>query len=54
MPITVGVGNIISDEGYSLMMSPAAAESVWKALLGHGTIPMGTNAWETLRILQGN
>ncbi|XP_009616449.1 putative transferase At1g60990, chloroplastic isoform X1 [Nicotiana tomentosiformis] len=53
MPITVGVGNIISEEGYSLMMSPAAAESVWKALLGHGTIPMGTNAWETLRILQG-
>ncbi|PHT63710.1 hypothetical protein T459_32396 [Capsicum annuum] len=41
MPITVGVGNIISEEGYSLLMSPAAAESVWKALLGHGAIPVG-------------
>ncbi|KAK4339919.1 hypothetical protein RND71_041381 [Anisodus tanguticus] len=53
MPITVGVGNIISEEGYSLLMSPASAKSVWKALLGHGAIPMGSNAWETLRILQG-
>ncbi|KAH0768292.1 hypothetical protein KY285_004163 [Solanum tuberosum] len=53
MPITVGVGNIISEEGYSLLMSPAAAESVWKAIIGHGAIPMGSNAWETLRILQG-
>ncbi|KAK4378671.1 hypothetical protein RND71_000533 [Anisodus tanguticus] len=53
MPITVGVGNIISEEGYSLLMSPASAESVWKALLGHGAIPMGSNAWETSRILQG-
>lgn len=51
MPITVGVGNIISEEGYSLLMSPAAAESVWKALLGHGAIPVGSNAWETLYIL---
>ncbi|PHT41482.1 hypothetical protein CQW23_20336 [Capsicum baccatum] len=25
---------MISEEGYSLLMSPAAAESVWKALLG--------------------
>ncbi|WMV12430.1 hypothetical protein MTR67_005815 [Solanum verrucosum] len=53
MPITVGVGNIISEEGYSLLMTPAAAESVWKAIIGHGAIPMGSNAWETLRILQG-
>ncbi|KAF3628994.1 hypothetical protein FXO38_27948 [Capsicum annuum] len=34
-------------------MSPAAAESVWKALLGHGAIPVGSNAWETLYILVG-
>ncbi|CAN4108101.1 unnamed protein product [Withania somnifera] len=44
MPINVGVGNIVSEECYSLLMFPAAAESVWKALLGHGAIPMGRPA----------
>ncbi|KDP38853.1 hypothetical protein JCGZ_05010 [Jatropha curcas] len=53
MPITVGVGNVISEEGYSLLMSPAAAGSVWKTLLSQGAIPMGSNAWEKLRIIQG-
>ncbi|KAK3184865.1 hypothetical protein Dsin_032151 [Dipteronia sinensis] len=53
MPITVGVGNIISDEGFSLLMSPAIAGSVWKTLLSQGVIPMGSNAWEKLRIIQG-
>lgn len=53
MPITVGVGNIISDEGFSLLMSPAAADSVWKTLLSQGAIPLGSNAWEKLRITQG-
>ncbi|KAK1374288.1 Glycine cleavage T-protein aminomethyltransferase [Heracleum sosnowskyi] len=53
MPVTVAVGNIVSEEGFSLMMAPAVADSVWKALLGQGAIPMGSNAWEKLRILQG-
>ncbi|KAJ4717220.1 Aminomethyltransferase [Melia azedarach] len=53
MPITVGVGNFISAEGYSLLMSPAVAGSVWETLLSHGAIPMGSNAWEKLRIIQG-
>lgn len=53
MPITVGVGNVISEEGFSLLMSPAAAGSVWKTLLSQGAISMGSNAWEKLRVLQG-
>ncbi|XP_062077305.1 putative transferase At1g60990, chloroplastic isoform X2 [Humulus lupulus] len=53
MPITVGVGNVISEEGCSLLMSPAAAETVWKTILSQGAIPMGSNAWEKLRVLQG-
>ncbi|KAL2477538.1 Glycine cleavage T-protein family [Forsythia ovata] len=53
MPLTVAVGNVISQGGFTLLMSPEVAESVWKALLGQGAIPMGSNAWETLRILQG-
>lgn len=54
MPITVGVGNVISEDGFSFMMSPAIAGSVWKALLSQGAIPMGSNAWEKLRIFQGH
>jgi hypothetical protein len=53
MPITVGVGNVISEEGFSLLMSPAAAGSVWKSILSLGALPMGSNAWEKLRVLQG-
>ncbi|OVA06935.1 Glycine cleavage T-protein [Macleaya cordata] len=53
MPITVGVGNLISEEGFSLLSSPAAAGSVWKTLLRLGAIPIGANGWERLRIFQG-
>ncbi|KAJ4832582.1 hypothetical protein Tsubulata_030783 [Turnera subulata] len=53
MPITVGVGSLISEEGYSLLMPPAAAKSVWKTLVSEGAIPMGSNAWEKLRVTQG-
>ncbi|XP_068313400.1 putative transferase At1g60990, chloroplastic [Pyrus communis] len=53
MPITVGVGNVISEKGFSFLMSPTTAESVWKTILSQGAIPMGSNAWEKLRIFQG-
>ncbi|KAL4282239.1 hypothetical protein GQ457_03G002850 [Hibiscus cannabinus] len=53
MPLTIGVGNIISEDGFSLLMSPAAAGPVWKTLLSEGAVPLGFNAWEKLRITQG-
>ncbi|KAL0365048.1 UNVERIFIED_CONTAM: putative transferase, chloroplastic [Sesamum angustifolium] len=53
MPLTVAVGSITSVEGFTFMMSPAAAGSVWKALLGQGAIPIGSSTRETLRILRG-
>lgn len=52
-PVTVAVGTAISDEGFSLLMSPAAAGLIWKTLVSKGAIPMGSNALETYRILQG-
>ncbi|CAJ1938307.1 unnamed protein product [Sphenostylis stenocarpa] len=51
--VTIGVGNIISEGGFSLLMSPAAAPSIWKAILTQGAIPMGSNAWNKLRIIRG-
>uniref|UniRef100_A0A1S3BLY7 Uncharacterized protein n=1 Tax=Cucumis melo TaxID=3656 RepID=A0A1S3BLY7_CUCME len=53
MPITVGVGSVISEEGFSLLISPAVAGPVWKALVSLGAVPMGSRAWEKLRIFQG-
>ncbi|KAG8368791.1 hypothetical protein BUALT_Bualt15G0083500 [Buddleja alternifolia] len=53
MPLTVAVGSIIAVEGFTFMMSPDAAKTVWKALRGQGAVPMGPSAWETLRILRG-
>ncbi|ESQ29358.1 hypothetical protein EUTSA_v10023478mg [Eutrema salsugineum] len=53
MPITVGVGSLISEEGFTMLMSPGGAISVWKTLLAEGAIPMGSVAWEKLRIIQG-
>ncbi|XP_031127900.1 putative transferase At1g60990, chloroplastic [Ipomoea triloba] len=52
-PVTIAVGNIISEEGFSLLVSPATAKSVWKAIVDYGAVPMGSNAWEELRIIQG-
>ncbi|KAL5704393.1 hypothetical protein ACHQM5_022831 [Ranunculus cassubicifolius] len=52
-PITVGVGSVIGENSFSLMSSPATARSVWKTLLSVGAVPMGANAWERFRVLQG-
>ncbi|KAG5000042.1 hypothetical protein GLYMA_08G127500v4 [Glycine max] len=52
-PVTLGVGNIISEDGFSLLMSPGAAPSIWKAILSQGAIPMGSNAWNKLRFIRG-
>lgn len=52
-PVTVAVGSVISEESFSLLMSPAAAGLIWKALLSNGATPMGSNAFETYRVLQG-
>ncbi|KAG9457224.1 hypothetical protein H6P81_001732 [Aristolochia fimbriata] len=53
MPITVGVGTVLSLEGYSLLLSPPAADTIWKTFVNLGAIPIGTSAWERLRVLQG-
>ncbi|XP_078444178.1 glycine cleavage T-protein family [Wolffia australiana] len=52
-PVTVGVGSLLSKEGFCLLTSPESAEPIWRALLRQGAIPMGPTAWERLRILNG-
>ncbi|KAH7430903.1 hypothetical protein KP509_08G020100 [Ceratopteris richardii] len=52
-PVTVGVGNLLSKAGYSLMLSTDTAGLVWERLVKLGAVPMGANCWEHLRIIKG-
>ncbi|XP_002975902.2 putative transferase At1g60990, chloroplastic [Selaginella moellendorffii] len=52
-PVTVGVGSGLCTKGYSFLVSTAAAGPVWTSILKCGALPMGSSAWERLRILQG-
>ncbi|KAH7575739.1 hypothetical protein JRO89_XS02G0206100 [Xanthoceras sorbifolium] len=54
MPITVGVGNIISEEGFSLLMSPAIAGSVWKTLLSQGKPAPGKELTNEFNVLEAS
>lgn len=52
-PVTVGVGSVMSERGYSLLLSPLAAGLIWESLVKFGAIPMGMLGWERLRVLLG-
>lgn len=52
-PVTVGVGSVLSETGFSLFLSPTIAGMIWKSIIKFGAIPMGACAWEQLRVLQG-
>lgn len=52
-PVTVGVGSVLSETGFSLLLSPTIAGLVWKSIIKFGAIPMGACAWERSRVLQG-
>ncbi|KAH9295615.1 hypothetical protein KI387_039203, partial [Taxus chinensis] len=52
-PVTVGVGSVLSESGYSILLSPPTAGLIWESLLKFGAIPMGMVGWEQLRVLLG-
>lgn len=52
-PVTVGVGGGLAGPGYSFMLSTDTAGLVWEALLDAGAVPMGSKAWEQIRVWQG-
>ena len=51
--MTVGVGGGLAGPGYSFMLSTDTAGLVWEALLDAGAVPMGSKAWEQIRVWQG-
>lgn len=50
----IAVGSGLAAEGYTVIADAAAAGDFWKTLMQQGGVPMGTRAWERLRILQGD
>jgi glycine cleavage system aminomethyltransferase T len=52
-PVTVGVGGGLAGPGYSFMLSTDTAGLVWEAIVDAGAVPMGSVAWEHLRVWQG-
>jgi len=51
--VRVAAGSGLALDGYTLILSPEGAASVWLALVKVGAVPMGDRAWEHLRIEQG-
>jgi len=51
--IQLVVGSGLGIPGYTLIMEPHQAPSVWQALTEIGAVPMGEQLWQYLRIKQG-
>ena len=51
--LRVAIGSGLATPGYTLIISIDQAAQLWQQLVNLGINPIGTNLWETLRILQG-
>jgi tRNA-modifying protein YgfZ len=51
--LRVAIGSSLATPGYTLIVPLAQAAQLWQQLVNLGIAPIGTNLWETLRILQG-
>lgn len=51
--LKVAIGSGLATPGYTLIVPIAHAAEIWQQLVNLGIDPIGTNLWETLRIIQG-
>jgi len=51
--LRIAEGSGLVTPGYTLIMPKDAAAKVWQTLTNTGSVPMGENCWEQLRIEQG-
>ena len=51
--LRVAIGSGLATPGYTLIISINQAAQLWQQLVNLGITSIGTNIWETLRILQG-
>lgn len=51
--VRLAVGSGLAIAGYTLLVPATSAATVWAALVEAGAVPLGTTAWEQLRIQQG-
>lgn len=52
-PPQVFVGCGLAITGYTLVVEESAAADLWSLLVARGAVPMGSDEWEVLRVLQG-
>ena len=51
--VHLGVGSGLALPGYNLIIPVDSAGEIWKKLTANNALPMGSQAWEKLRIFQG-
>ncbi len=51
--LRIAKGSGLVSDGYTLIFQVSDGLDLWQALTGVGAIPLGENAWETLRVQQG-
>ncbi|WP_110986817.1 CAF17-like 4Fe-4S cluster assembly/insertion protein YgfZ [Acaryochloris thomasi] len=51
--LRIAVGSGLSTPGYTLLVSYEQAAELWQMCRQAGAVPMGTQAWEQLRVQQG-
>jgi len=49
----VAIGSGLATPGYTFIIPSAQAAHLWQLLINLDVTPIGTNLWETLRIIQG-
>lgn len=53
LSVRVAAGSGLATSGYTLIVAQEQAATLWQRLTEAGAVPMGANAWEQLRIMQG-
>jgi tRNA-modifying protein YgfZ len=53
LSVRVAGGGGLATPGYTLIVEHEQAADLWQTILAAGAVPMGTQAWEQLRIVQG-
>jgi tRNA-modifying protein YgfZ len=53
VPVRIAYGSGLSGIGYTAIADLADSVALWQALAGTGAVPLGEQAWEQLRILDG-
>lgn len=52
-PVIIAVGPLLSLPGYLILADEGVAADLWKSVVAQGAEPMGSDAWEVARVING-